>query len=222
MGVRIHKAIGYGITDRKTNKATKITTLLRKSFSMEKLHRGEEGGFKRFGDWLTKKSLQKDEAYDRSLTLALLKLAIDREESLPELIVFNPMESTMSTLVLIPPGFENFSRAHDSIDYVEWKQSGKPLADSVKFLQEPLPSFEQWMDARTGRFLDLEFCEQHQLGGATTKAYQQNGFASPEEMHRYCVPNVPRCIRWFAEYIRLFQNPQTILALRPMLYTYWC
>lgn len=221
MGVRINKVLGYGITDSHKPRWT-LQNLLQKPIRDEHTFDGDLAGWK---TWLEEKDLGGDKTLElaRIETLHSIHDALANNQELADQFAYNPMEKIPKVLILIPIGTTEFSRLNDTIDYLEWNNKKCSYRDEITRLTRPIPPFDEYMDKRTGKILDSRFMNRHRMGASTynEELYHANGFSSYFVATLNIVPNIPYCIRWMVEYMNLFNEPETILNLRPMIYTYW-
>lgn len=231
MGIRIHKVIGYGLTDVKT-RGYKIADgrINRKSMLLS----DEESRFDAldYFEWVKKKNeIRKDNEDYVSLNLDGMWLSpAEAQQEYSKVRNYHlchwGSEYMMKNVLCLIPLSEhkNWFRFDDIMDYIE--SDGE---NQVKILKNGIYPYEGLMDARNGQLLKSSELNMwrfmHRNKGDYTLELdiisQQLGFADYAEANANIVPNVPAPIRDLVEYSRLFTNPDTIYQLRPMIYEYW-
>jgi hypothetical protein len=227
MGIRIHRVLGYGLTDLvpKDPRVNWDSPLL-----------AGEASARDYYSWLEARREASPETFRFSMDWAMLRhdgaeacgrwpwAVHDSEYGLPEVLVVRPATMT------------DWSRYDDTIDYMTetypWREDSQSNHVQV-FAHGPFPFNGSYMDKRDGRRLpDLVFPwwqiqnsrqrdpDQDALGALDVFSLEM-GFAGHAEAKENIVPEVPDEIRDLAEFGQLFTKPDVWLQLRPVLYTYW-
>lgn len=231
MGIRVHKFLGYGLTDvkPKDERINWDSWLL----NYEGAPEPEE-----YLAWL--ESRQDDRRF--SLDYAHLKHLApsdgkwDPRRSLDECCVWRDEFGLPEVLALRPFAHPDWCRFDDTIDYMEetypwsdeWSQQNR-----VKVYEHgPWPYIARYMDKRDGRVLPQDIMVWWRLVNDNPRDAEGRakaleifaatcGFASHEEAAENVRPEVPEEIRDLAEFAALFTSETAWLQLRPLLYTYW-
>lgn len=229
MGIRVHKVMGYGLTDLEATDR-KITD---PRISADALLGGADmPNGAEYLAWLEREDELGDDlsrALDRFTVEERLKegktvdlwnsVAHDGEFGLPNVIVFTP------------PSMPDWRRYDDPIDWVE---ETYPLGDQEaqandarQFPHGFYPYSGSYMDTRTGEDLDQNIM--YWVRGVSANADEQEldglaqvaGFATHREAAAYVAPIVPDDVRRLVKFLKVFNSPDGWRELRPTLYTYW-
>jgi len=230
MGIRVHKYIGYGLADLDAT--------------------GEEVRDGRVNaDYLLRGM------YDDTRSAAAYEVAVDAynagmEDPRARVHTFaldkttpnwEPMDSICwraeygdpRVLLLAPPGYSDWRRYDDTIDWIEETYfADPPQGNRVKILPHGIYPFSGlYMDSRTGERLTdvmdwVRFRSSVREGGDVPtdlldETAQAAGYADDAEAGEYVVPWVPTEITFLAKFLGVFTDDAVALQLRPMLYTWW-
>lgn len=232
MGIRIHKTIGYGRTDVKTEKHNLVDDRI---------------NLKAFEDLAYSMSSHSTEQYLRFLykykqnikTVVDMPMhdiaaadyvypskSIEQVDSVTSLeysryrarelkqwdpsnsIIFEPEFGLPSVLVLVPFFcYKEWHRYDDSIDYIE-ATNLESYAPKVTELTRGIYPYDYfYRDTRTG---------------ASISSNNINHFDLVEKLKNgEIIPRVPAEIRALASYLKLFNDPNQAELLKPLLYVYW-
>lgn len=235
MGIRVHKVLGYGLTDvvcesyrisdPRINPESKFVNDDLWDLEVEDyrdwLKEKSEGGRDDLGNmdyWIMKERLEDSRGRKYSMSDSFVHQA---EYGLDNVILLSPVTHT------------DWRRFDDSIDYVEetyMRERGETQIDRVNVLPHGIyPYSSIYMDCRTGerlkdphetlwrrRFFHEGITDSDRDGIAKVL-----GFENFEEANKVIAPIVPREIRDLAEYGELFLDPMGWTQLRPLHYVYW-
>jgi hypothetical protein len=229
MGIRVHKDLGYGLTDVKTKDFDIIDPRINPSFN-DDLSRDD------FLSFLASRPPTPDMPFFQIASTAMM--VKDSKFWEPRNSVVQDSEFGLpGVLLIIPPGFTDSWRRHDHmIDWVEETMTAdgsKSQLNHVRELPRPLYPFDSWMDARTGLVLPDSARQYIEIRAFANEAGPKKhsidldavaanaGFADAREADTMIVPNVPHAVRLLAEFLGIFTDNKTSLSLKPLLYTWW-
>jgi hypothetical protein len=237
VGIRVHKVLGYGLTDVKTRKWKIADGRINSKSPL--FDYDTEATFDNYIDWL-KEKYSTDESRTASFNMDMWYVREREEEGFDwykktgaftfcDLI--HRGENTMKNVLLIRPlAASDWSRYDDPIDWIEEtydREDGqsnwyKTLSDGI------FPYSGTYMNAHTGEGvkdgMELHRCftwegwDKLYNVDALVKAC---GFADVDDARQNLVPKVPASIRDLCEWGKLFTRDDVWRQLRPMLYTYW-
>lgn len=233
MGIRVHKQMGYGLSDlAHDEKGYKITDPRINAES--KLFDLYDTTVEEYVEWL--KSQGREEA---SLDAFALE-SIERSGiklHMSDTFAWQGEFGLPNVLVLTPLTMKDWRRYDDGIDYaVEtylWERDEDQQTNRVDHFGHGLyPWNGLHMDARTGVRIDsnlaMAWVRTHWPNNKPdeTKKLQDGlalamGFEDRHEAERCVVPWVPEEIQDLARFGELFTDENVWTQLRPMLYTYW-
>lgn len=237
MGTRIHKALGYGLTDVET-KEHRIVDDRFNSFSVINFedceYAEERWTFQGYAEWLQKhESTMEEKDFDRFMLHLEIK-QINEEKSRNYLDrCFIHMTEFLDPKVLccIPASSINdWYRFDSTLDYYEERKRDS-LEPRVEVMDDPIYPYLNYWDCRDGRKIDAEFSfafrrlinSGYKFDDGTDKLAQICGFEDSQDCLDHMKPIVPCNLRWLLEYSKIFKDTDsTILEFRPMIYTYWC
>ena len=139
-----------------------------------------------------------------------------------------------SVLLLIPPA-RDWLRQGNEIDIFFEDGKGAPVVTALDYPHPQLP-WAGWMDGRTGDPLNeaaQEFrslyltgntdeAEMDRLAGSIRAVGSDTPvFGNADDVRRNMRPNIPNEVRWLAEFLGIFQEPETLLQCRPVRATWW-
>jgi len=236
MGIRIHKRLGYGLTNVKA----KDYTILDKRFNLQDgyfSNRDDEDTYSIEGfTQHLEAAYERDKKKQGSSMLAFdvheLKdrKGTKRYVSLCDLICHEG-EFGLPRVVMFSCLNKGWSRWDDIIDYVEETEKGQK--NKVKVLNRPIYPHEFWMHKDTGE-QNFEFEGKTQPYHYIRRAIEMGwdkydwdklkevaGIGSLEEAKEKVVPGVPEFIVELCKYLKVFNDEKTVYTLKPMIYTYW-
>lgn len=235
MGLRLNKAIGYGLTDV-TVEDYRITDPRINADSPLISGPWDTGeGQKDYRDWLQDR-LTGDEVDDLDLLVELAMLEkVDRLDPY-RTVTWNSEYGLPSVLLVRPAGFTGWHRHDDSIDSQEEMLLRDGAGDRVRRTIGGIHPFEGlYMDARTGERLTGNLANHARTWrrivnelpeSDTDRLPALNAMASVlgcrdhAEAEQCIVPLVPGEVRRICEWGGLFTGPDVWRQLRPLLYVY--
>ncbi len=213
MGVRVHKILGYGLVDVKTEDGEIVDDRFNIDF-IDKFNT-EEFSIESYISFLT--SLEND--YECQIEINTVKnkkwhiydsIQHDSEYGLPEVFC------------IIPVGFSDWRRYDDTIDYYEEtiNKKQKNHFQVIPFGIFPWQGF--YADVRRKKiFKGIE----QEIASALKRNLQKNKEESIKRIGIFSVddiqPVVPKSIFYLCEFLNVFNIEDTVWTLKPMLYTYW-
>lgn len=237
MGIRVHKVLGYGLTDvecenyrisdARFNPASKFLDDERWEMKPDE-----------YLDWLKARTEEREKASDFdafNIDVYLLKEGTEKRDRLYMSDVFiHQREYGLPSVVLLKPlSFEDWRRYDDAIDYVEETYLRPDEERQINWVKELphgiYPYSGIYMDRRTGERLKdpLEtLWRRRYFSPNVTDETREDiamamGCATFEEADKTFGPLVPVEIRDLVEWGELFTDDTVWRQLRPMLYTYW-
>ncbi|MCK9155120.1 MAG: hypothetical protein M0P12_03295 [Paludibacteraceae bacterium] len=213
MGIRIHKKIGWAITDL-TENDTRINWDV-----LNNLFVGKDE-LKKFQDWI----IEQDRNNEDRHRINHLAFNLYPELSLQDLVFYDA--ETWENTIIIGDGWPLNQRTDDGIDYIEdylKRDSGKkPMKDTVQFLRDGYYPYQQfWMYSKTGEHLyPVERIHGIFYFGSEVLDNRFGNFPQ-EELDKIIVPEIPLVVSDICEYFKIFTDNKTKLQLRPVLATYW-
>lgn len=227
--LRIHKVIGYGLTDIALESSGKMNDLrldlsgyVFNSFDLKKYH------LQNFFDKLLK-------ANEAKWKIELYSMDY-YPPNVAECIHFGTTLAKTGIVLICPPNKAYcWKREDDIIDFCDSDNEIK--RDSVKML-DGIPSCRYMMDSRNGRKLptiqatdftnllkryrqSIPALEKLKIESTLVELASEIGFDRIDDAERFIAPLVPEVVMEFCVFLNLFSKRETALALRPMLYTYW-
>lgn len=234
MGLRIHKALGWGLTDLQACGGDSRVNWGADPFKYE-----GRTGFD-YLPWLVARH-ENDKpyfSYDWVVLSSSDGLEKFGKKNVFKAVTYSPEYGKPEVLVIRPFTLTDWSRSDDSIDYAgemlthpgaeDWWQ---PVRGSGLHPFEGL-----FMDAETGENLPHSVIqwvrlvnglaerlvpEEDAMSGLNALALSQTPYATHEEAKARIVPRVPEEVRDVAEFLELFTDGTVWRQLRPLLYTYW-
>jgi hypothetical protein len=235
MGIRIHKRLGYGLTDVKA----KNYTILDERFNLQDGYfkdRDDEDTYSIEG--LTKHLQDAYESDKKKQGCSMLasyvgelksKRGKEQYTSICDYICHDG-EFGMPGVVLFSCLYKDWNRYDDIIDYVE---SGRVMKNKVKLLKFPIYPYEFGINKDTGeqRFeFEGNIHPYYHIRQAVEMGWDKydwdklkevTGIGSLEEAKEKIVPGVPEFIVELCKYLKVFKDEKTVYSLKPMVYTYW-
>lgn len=246
MGLRIHKVMGYGLTDV-TSKDYRITDSRINTDSIL-LDRSEDVPAPQpYDEWLA----ERYPAFDAESTKPLfenLDAAMERQlleksgaEDALRVVTWEGEYGLPNVLVVRPAGEADWHRHDDPIDYQEEAIRGNFTDYRVERTVGNIHPYEGiYMDARTGEQIIGKQADLVRAWRRLINAPLKEGVSEAErtavldkmaprlgldvkdhaEAERFIVPLVPDTIRRVCEWGELFTSPDVWRQLRPLVYTY--
>jgi hypothetical protein len=239
VGIRIHKKLGWALTDVQNDDNGHITDP-RISVSSHLLVPPDEVGSGYLG-YLEAirdgEAPESDAWFDVTMTIAMVEEAKKRDGRLPWPVTHTPETGRRDVLLIQPVGFDRWSRYNDPIDHAEECALHDPITPRVIPMPYGIFPFEGiFMDSRDGRRIDSTARrlinllldrkdESEEVRPDRQKAADHLakvlGFDDSDEAQRHMAPAVPSDIRHVISWLNLFNGPDVWLQLRPVLYVYW-
>lgn len=206
MGIRVHKMLGYGLTDLQVGGGRIMDARINTS-----------------SPWATFDNMPVSLWEFTNRRRSDLQLAKDD----PRRYIVHDTEYGLSNVVCIRPGWiDDWYRYDNSIDWVEetyLRGEDEAQRNWVRVLPHGLhPWNGSYMDDRTGEKVPTDIMTWVRVRGMkVTPDDAMAGFADHEDAAAHCVPFVPTDVREVAEWADLFTNPDVWRQLRPMVYCWW-
>jgi hypothetical protein len=232
MGIRIHKAMGYGLTDVAEVEGTDP----RLNWGSPLFRCGMDGHDRvdEYHAWLADRGRSDvAKSMDKAAPPGTWKRAFDIQDC----FYWGNSDYGMKNVFMIRPlAWQDWYRSDDSIDWVEQTESPEGQRDTVQVLRHGIYPHTSYMDDRSGeRLMGNEAHAWHRARHAVEEGRWSGdsgeealetlatmmGFESHAEALEHCVPHVPDEVRWLAEFTEAFTVSDVELRLRPMVYTYW-
>ena len=232
MGIRIHKALGYGLTDvqfdakkyKLTDPRFNTSSILTDPFN----EKYSKENYKKF--LLTKDSEDWQVKFE--------KAAVREKETCPpeDCFIYGTEYLSGNVFCCIPiSDCKRWRRFDDHIDYYE---SSNKLENSVKILEDSIYPYIDYWDCRTGNRLDTSYsCAIRRIANAAKEnkidisqvtSHSEDagilpklGYKTLQEAIEFTKPAIPKCLEFLIEFSDVFVSKETIWQLKPMIYTYW-
>lgn len=238
MGIRIHKMIGYGLTDLVEDdpRINWDSPLLQFD-----LHGGEED-MRKYVEFLdARAAVLKEkgdlEHYGWSSESSWVKnkfMDAPRQFDLSRAFTWGTSDYGMENVFCVRQySYDDWYRYDDTIDYLECE----PYQDSVRKLPYGLfPYSDSYMDTRTGERAPRELNEWMRVWNNVKDKDKETFFTgnykllnklaglagmTHKDAEEFIVPMVPSTIRAQCEFAESFTDENTWMQMRPMIYTYW-
>lgn len=236
MGIRVHKTLGYGLNDVKTDEdADWHITDERINLDAAPFKSGKEyPSIQEYREWLEAGRKTGDIETDLELSFLREPEPGDPDPTLDYTVTHQGEFGLPNVLLLTPATYRRtWSRLDDAIDYIEEtylrKDVKEPCENRADVLRHGIYPFVGYMDKRTGEKLDDKIFNWIRATNASEalEEWELNlvakacGFNTSLEAWENVAPIVPRDITNLANYLELFTSPDVLLELRPILYTYW-
>jgi hypothetical protein len=238
MGIRVHKILGWGLTDLEKDYEADP----RVNWASPLLPGGDKTPTAGdYWSWLEKRREAAGKKFPFSLDWAMLRHDEKlREKDLYGCVVYEHEYGLPEVLVIRPATKDDWSRFDDTIDYMEetypWSRGSQQNRVQV-YEHGPFPFNGSYMDKRTGKLVPEKVMYwirarsnvqqapgdtiAERLGMLNALAQEFTPFETHAEADENIVPQVPDEIRDLAEFGQLFTHAGTWRQLRPLLYTYW-
>lgn len=220
MGIRIHKMLGYGLTDVRYEKYSMSDPRI------NLLDWESEQAEKTVADLLPFME-QRDADY------FLLGAMVNTDKSIkPDMklrdrcVVWNSEYGMGNVLCLIPPScLRSWYRYDNILDYAEETYvPGREQHNYVKVLDSAIYPFIEYWDTRTGERVDTStYCMCRRMSGQkgadeiVRHLFKVSDYA---EFLTVFAPKPPSELLAMCEFLQLL-NTETAWQLRPMIYVYW-
>jgi len=233
MGIRVNKIIGYGLTDLHINKDSyNITDDQRFNpdgyFSLDYVERDKKFNVANFLDYLKQKELQSN-----NFEIRLLLSELEKEKKLifEHYFAWDSEFGDPKTCVFVPPTCSEWWRNDDAIDYYHETVINEQKTNTI-LLNRPIYPFSSWINIKDfpPKIANRQTVELRNLILYHNKEFEITNemvhklkleFDNIDEIMEYIVPTIPFELVEFLSYLKVFNNPNTIYQLRPLLYTYW-
>lgn len=213
MGIRIHKKIGWAITDIKKNDPRINWNIL------NDLYVGKDE-LVRFQDWI----IEQDKINENRHGMNCLAYQMDPALDFHDLVFYD--DECFKNAIIIGDGWLHNVRSDDGIDYIEdylkRKNGKKPIKNTIQKLRDAYYPYQQfWMLAETGKPLkNVQRCD-GVFYFETDELNDRFGNFTQEELDKMIVPEIPLVVSDICEYFKIFTDTKVKLQLRPVLATYW-
>lgn len=231
MGIRIHKVMGWGLTDVQRDDDGHLADprINSDSFLLDLDHE-QPASLAAYERYARSRKVEND---PRTWFLPLSPGLRDSEPA--DAVVYKFESADDHVLVVRPVGFRNWFRFDDIMDWVEETylrrddNDADPLESRVEVLPHgPYPFNGSYMRADTGeRLPDTVMPWIRAASSRLTPSVmrdlraQEAGFVDHDDACNLVVPEVPFDIRVLSDYGDLFTSDDVWLQLRPVLYTFW-
>jgi hypothetical protein len=222
MGIRIHKVMGYGLTDIKLHNGKVIDERFNQYMvGWDVIDRS----LTRFTNFIQDPGLVKILARQFSLVSNMKTLNYMIEDYSAQGYAHKSLKNIdhcvdfhYKTLIFMPPeSVKEWYRYDNPIDYYECT-GHKSFRSNVRQLgiSGLYPSYgyrpKPWKQSKIPCFNELSESEY--------QVFLRDPRYSKHIEEDWCV-NIPVVIRLMAAYLGLFKRPETIFELKPMIHTYW-
>lgn len=222
MGIRVHKMLGYGLTDVLFDKDKYRIVDPRINPGSRLLDYGADAPT--LDEYLAFNS-------DDSIARPITQLAVGSQPESPfECVVHDGEYGLGNVLCIRPVGTRAWGwyRYDDTMDWME-ESTVHDQQNRVQVFDQGIYPFTNFMNTETGEKLGHEAMvwvrarnnENADLSEVLDYLAELAGFASHEEAQRLVVPAVPEEVRALAQFGQLFTDDRVWMQLRPMLYVYW-
>lgn len=218
MSIRIHKGLGFTFPDLKHNDPR-----INYYWYQPEPKRTMEG----FSQWSWIKQKQ-DEAKDGKPHMGGVPLDFVKDMKVYSLTMTDNSEveegdeDTETPFWIVKSPVSSHHHYDDDVDYAETMldpQAG--CRNSVRYMPTGFyPWSNSFMFAETGERANVRSCNgimeihDHEL-------WEKYGLLSDEELREIFVPMVPEELRNMCEYFGMLTDMKHVIALRPVIYTYW-
>lgn len=233
MGQRIHKVLGYGLTDVATGDYAIVDPRINAESFLFGL--GDARAELSYDQWLTGRYPD-----DFDAVLERRMLGTTGAESAYRTVTWEAEYGLPNVLVVSPADEPRWHRYDDPIDYEEVMIRGDEPYSVTRTIGGIHPYEGIYMDARTGERITGIQADRIRVWRRLVNAPLKEGVSEAEkatvldqvaqrlefdvrshvEAERYIVPLVPDSIRRVCEWGELFTSPEVWRQLRPLVYTY--
>lgn len=240
MGIRVHKVLGYGLTDVKTRKYKIADGRINRESVL--LDYDSKAKLDDYIAWLQVKYATDTEKMSHfNMDMWLFKERQDEDWNGwhdktgafdPRSLIHHGIEYMLKNVLLVRPlSCKDWQRHDDPIDWIEetmrYRDEKDGLVNWYKVLTDGIfPYSGSYMNARTGdrvkNGVELHrFLSWKDWPGSIDETAKACGFVDEEDARANLVPMVPNEIRDLCEWGKLFTDDTVWRQLRPMIYTYW-
>jgi len=201
VGIRIHKALGYALTDVKCKDHEIIDDRFNpKGYMHQRFDEDEEEKFTLDGYIEFCKVICDGKIQGESFSALIEYQACERLKEWQDSYRWSPYNTIIhdtegglsNVCLIIPPGnFKDWRRYDDLIDYHEEKETQKDLIPRVLDISKGIYPYE---------------------------VFRNKEFYDPT---KYEKPKVPDCVKFTCRYFNLFKDEAIIDELKPILYVWW-
>ena len=222
MGIRVHKMVGYGLTDVEENdeRINWDSKVLKYAMHNEQHTHDYIEYYKAKHD-----SVCLDDIYIREI--------VKKGERIPRIqdaFQYAGGDFGMDNVFVVRPlTMTDWCRYDDTLDWIE-ETTGYDQQDRVQILADgPFPYNGLHMDARTGKRVkgdvnwwsrvseNPEYKDREDVLDSLAELFGM----SHNEAKNNLVPFVPEDIRYLCEFAEVFTTDDVFRQLRPMIYTWW-
>lgn len=235
MKARIHKRLGWGLTNLKHDENGQIVDSRINAAALK----GRPGTIgESYLDYLEapcKTEWAHDDLNDLWMVVKNVTEATRGGQELPWPIIHQAASGRPDVLLIQPVGFPKWSRYDDSIDQSEAQAlHGSTEARVIDLPNGIFPFSSTLMNGLTGQPVDSTAF--HLIGRLlkrpdvdTDPQYRRSadhlakvsGFTDAVQAIEHTVAAVPADVRYLCSWAEIFTEPDTWMQLRPMAYTYW-
>jgi hypothetical protein len=229
MGIRIHKTLGYGLTDVATEGGRITDPRINSDSCLLDETKASPGGYAGFLERMASEGNE-----DARMEIELVAMTAKEKEVSPSSLCVRAIEGGLPNVLLVRPvGFPHWYRYDDPIDFQEEvMRDGHPDPRVVEIDGGIYPWVGTYMDVRTGERVDSTAVSiwrqiahgdmaDEEKGTALDRIAQVLGYADHAEAQRFVAPVVPPDVRYVCDWGGLFTGPDVWRQLRPLLYVYW-
>ncbi len=236
MGIRIHKVLGYGLTDviadtenwdlRNDSRFDPV------SYLFEGEYKFDLAGFIQHLEIRISEMVKGDHDIF-SLKNLIHQLKEKTRLNFHESVVYDMEFGESEVMVFVPPGHEKWQRYDDIIDYydpVNLEEDGG-ISNSVIMVNRPPWPYESYINTKTMPPIRLTGFQQELYVSMRNlgiekyidpeKSFNELGVDNEEEFNKFIVPIIPIELVELIKYLKIFKNENDIYQLRPMIYGYW-
>lgn len=233
MGIRVHKTLGYGLSDVKTEEGAGWRLADERINAECPALNFRSGPIEEYKEWLEEQREAGDIEIDLELSFLREPEPGDPHFDLDSAVIHNGEFGLPNVLCIVPPTYQRkWSRFDDTMDWIEetyLRGDGEMQKNRVDVLRHGVYPFIDYMDKRTGERLDHRIFNWVRATNATEPLSEQEldlvaeacGFESNKDAWENVAPVIPRDIANIANFLEVFTSPDVLLQLRPMIYTYW-
>lgn len=244
MGIRIHKVLGYGLTDVKYDKKNwefADERINPNSFLLDPYEYKDRTGkdAPKTADYLNwiKDNTSDSHGWSLDSYLKTDKVDItDRKYVLDGCLHYQPEYGEDNVLVIRPVSCPDWERYDNIIDYVEstylHDPTEEPCINKVQEIDSGIyPWIGSYMDKRSGARLNdyvMDWIRAKNGGymsdnpAGMDRLAQLVGFKDSVEAEWFVAPTIPTPIIDLCKFADLFTDDSVFLQMKPILYTYWC
>jgi hypothetical protein len=234
MGIRVHKTLGYGLSDLKTEESAGWRIADDRVNLDSPAFKFPPPPIEEYRAWLEERREADEIAIDLELSFLREPEPGDPKFDLETAVIHSGEFGLPEVLLIVPPTYQRrWSRFDDAIDYIEEtylrKEAKDPQQNRCDVLRHGIYPFIGYMDKRTGEKLDDRIfywvrgtnAEKPLSEDELDMLAKACGFESNKDAWENVAPIVPNDITNIATFLNLFTSEDVFLQLRPILYTYW-